>query len=43
MKEDESYNNTTPRQNPPVHQLGFCPDRADEYPPTIRKISLERR
>ena len=41
--EEQALNNTTTRQNPPVHQLGFCSNRANECSPTIRKISLERR
>jgi hypothetical protein len=43
VEEDESYDTTLTRQNPPVHQLGFCLNRADGCPPTIERISLERR
>jgi hypothetical protein len=40
--EDESYDNTFTRQNPPVHQLGFCLDRVELMSTNARENLLRK-
>ncbi len=42
VQEDESYDNTLTRQNPPVHQLGFCLDRVELMSTNARENLLRK-